>query len=440
MDAIIKHTKKLKGQIQAPGSKSYTHRILAAASLGSNTMIKNPSHSEANTSMKSACEKFGAIISGDIDWNVKGFNGQPHNAQIFIGNSGTALRLSIALATLVKNGKTKIDGDNSLRQRPNDHLIVALEKLGAHINPTHPDGKAPVEITGTGLQGGKTSVSGTLSSQYLSSLLLVSPFAKEDVEIEVEGNLVSQPYINMTLEILNKFGITVEDHNCKRYVIKADQEYVSPSVYQVPGDYSQAAFPLAAACLTDSEITVTGLNKNDNQGDKEIIKFLKQMGADIDDSASSFVKIHGASKLQAIEADLKKTPDLFPVLAVLGIFAEGDTKLFNMPQIRSKETDRIAVIEREFKKMGVDVMVEDDALTIRGKNLPQDANFTLSSHGDNHGITDHRIAMALSLIGLCVDSVTIKNADRIDISYPSYIQDMKSLGVKIFSDAPYLAV
>lgn len=439
MDALVNKAKRLEGEITPPGSKSYTHRILAATSLGGNTLIKNPSHSEANEAMVTACRLLGSIITkSEKDWNVEGFNGHPKVTvpKIYIGNSGTALRISTALASLI-NGEVIIDGDDSLRKRHTKPLIDALNHLGADIKATPPDGihgYAPITVKGSGgLDGGHTKLDGTESSQYLSSLLLVSPLAKKDVHIELTGKIVSKPYIEMTMEIVQQFGIKIDHSDERHYDIKGQQSYKNPAIYEVPADYSQAAFPLAAGCLVESDIKVLGLKRDDKQGDKEIIQILKKMGANITEY-SDHVRVQGPTELTGIEVDLIDTPDLFPVLAVLGVYAKGKMRLYNMPQIRSKETDRIAVIERELTRYGVRVESGIDEMTVYHTDLPE-KNYDFSARG-THGITDHRVAMALSLIGIRSGCAIIREADRVSISYPDYFAHLEMLGARTEEQIP----
>lgn len=434
-DKQVRLAKKLIGEIRVPGSKSYTHRVLVAASLANGeTLIVNPSRSEANDSMMFACKSLGAIITEEQNnWRIVGFNGGPREnvRDINIKNSGTALRLAISLASLAKDQTITITGDDSLKTRPNKPLITALNNLGAKVEGTLIDGEeyAPVTVMGRGLKGGKTTIDGTKSSQYLSSLLLVSPFAESDVNIEVNGTIVSKHYIDMTIEVLDKFGIKVINSDYRKYFIAAKQAYTSPGVYEIPGDYSQAVFPLAAACLIESDVTVKGLNPNDKQDDKQIIQILNDMGAKIERVGSDY-RVRGPFNLEGIEVDLINTPDLFPVLAVLGIYAKGKMRLHNVPQIRFKETDRIEVLKRELTRCGVKVEDKFDEMIVYNKdNFKLEENHIFNARGHNHKITDHRVAMALSLIAMRSGPATIEDADRIKISYPDYFEDMESLYV-----------
>ncbi len=438
MDALVKKCEYLHGKVKVPGSKSYTHRVIAAASLyGSSTFIENPSNSEANAAIIGVCRKLGADISWDENKNihVKGFKGHPTvDGIISVGNSGTALRIAVALASLA-NGKITIDGDSSLRNRPTKPLIDALNGLGADIAGelrSNSDGDveeyAPVKINGKGLDGGSISVLGEQSSQYLSSLLLVSNFAKSDVNIEVIGKMVSAPYIVMTLEVLENFGIKIDfTHDFRHFHVQAQQPYVKPSSYSIPGDYSQAAFFLAAACLVKSDVTVKGLVSTDKQGDKIIVEILRKMGAKIEEEGND-LRVRGPFELKGGEFDLIDTPDLFPVLSVLGVYAKGKTRLYNMPQIRSKETDRIAVIEREFIKHGIKVESKWDEMTVYQIDLP-DKEYVFSADGGK-GVTDHRVAMAFSLIGIRSGCAVIKEANSVRISYPDYFDHLQQVGVE----------
>ncbi len=438
MDALIKKSTNLNGKIRVPGSKSYTHRVIAAASLyGSNTLIRNPSNSDANDAMIKACRQFGASVEWDgNNIRVKGVKGHPTpDKPIDVGNSGTAMRIAVALASLAK-GNLIITGDPSLQNRPTRPLLDALRTLGVDLTgicKQTDDGIqefAPITINATGsVRGGKVEISCKESSQYLTALLLVGNFAQNDVEITVADTVVSKPYVRMTLEVLRKFGLDIRaSDDLMTYKIKSQQDYHKPDNYDIPGDYSQAAFPLAAACLVNSDIRVKGLDPNDQQGDKIIVDILRRMGAIIEEDGDDLV-VKGSFDLRGIEVDLIDAPDLFPVLSVLGIYANGKMRLYNMPQIRSKETDRIAVIERELTKYGVRIESKHDEMTVYQTDLPE-KEYVFSAKGDQ-GVTDHRVAMALSLIGIRSGCSVIKEAHKIDVSYPDYLDDMESIGVNI---------
>ena len=406
--------------------------------------------------MVDCCNQLGAKITTTPEghYDIQGFGNAKPADTIWLGNSGTALRLSIALATVIP-GTRIIDGDQSLQKRPNKALITALKKLGANVRGTsfsHPDSDnnnnnsssnastpnndqqqeyyAPITVTGGKLSGKNIEISGTKSSQYISALLLVAPFADSETIIKITGNIVSQPYIEMTKRVLASFGIQVNvTDNNSTYHIPAGQKYQSPNTYTIPPDYSQAAFFLAAACLVPSNITIQGLIPNNAQADEQIIQILTDMGATIKRQDNNLT-VCGPFDLMGIEVDLHDAPDLFPVLSVLGIYAKGSMRLYNMPQIRYKETDRISVISREFKKYRI--QVNDDApdeMTIHHQNLP-DQQYDFTAKGTTHGVTDHRIAMALSLIGIRSGNSIIRDAQSVSISYPNYFKHLESIGIK----------
>lgn len=429
MDMLVRRPHAMTGQITPPPSKSYTHRVLAAASLSDHTIIKNPSHSDANEAMKNVCGQLGADITPapNGDYDVRGFGSKKPDERVWVGNSGTALRLSIGLGCIVE-GKKVIDGDASLQKRPTGSLVDALHNLGCNVSGTKIDGEeyAPITINGGQMPGGHTEILGTKSSQYLSSLLLACPRARSDVDITVTGDFVSEPYIKMTLSVAKRFGIKV-DHTLRHFHIESGQDYVSPGTFEIPPDYSQAAFFLAAACLVDSDVTLKGLLLDDLQADRQIIDILEDMGAKIQKHGDD-LRVCGPFDLEGIEVDLINAPDLFPVLSVLGIYAKGSMRLYNMPQIRYKETDRIAVIAREFKKYGISTDEAHDEMTIHHKDMP-DQNYDFSAKG-GHGVTDHRISMALSLVGISSGRCTIRDADMIGISYPDYFAHLKKVGIQ----------
>lgn len=439
MEAIIKKSEKLEGEVIVPGSKSYTHRVIAAASLTKDTtLVENYSRSQANIALMVACEKFGAKISREGNYlKIVGFGGNPtlkDNEMIEVGNSGTAFRLSIALAALAQK-RIQIDGDPSLQGRPVKPLVDALKNMYVNISGVkrndpkgNPNLYAPVTVNAHGLKGGLISIDGHESSQYLTSLLLISPYVNGDMEIKVNEPIVSKPYIDMTIEVLESFGVNaIKSPDYTHYSIKEGQMYHSPGTYKIPGDYSQAAFFFAAACLVKSDVTIKGL-EDDKQGDIEIISILEKMGATIEKNGNDY-RIQGPFNLKGIPVDLNKHPDLFPVLSVLGIYAEGEMRLYNAPHLRTKETDRIAVIEREFKKYGIKVESSDDGLTVYNTKLPE-GDYVFNVQG-KAGIPDHRIAMALSLIGLRNGPVTIKESNSVVISYPKYFDDLMSIGAQI---------
>lgn len=414
----------LRGRISAPGSKSHTHRALAAAALAGETLVRNPSRSEACMATAEACRRLGAEVSeapGGL--LVRGCRGRPRlrAGTIDVGNSGTALRLAVGLASLAE-GRVTITGDPSLRSRPVGPLAAALNSLGADVRCAD-GGVAPVEVRARGLAGGRAEVDASASSQYVSSLLMAAPLAGGDVEIALRGEPVSAPYIGMTVGVLGAFGVSVAGGGGS-YRVRAGQVPDSGGSYGVPGDHSQAAFPLAACCLAGGEVEVAGL-PGGADGDGRIAEILRGMGGDVELSGGR-ATARGPARLRGGEWGLRGTPDLFPVLAVLGMYAEGRTRLHDMPNIREKESDRISVMARELSACGARVEEGPDEMTVWHAGEPRPGR-ALDARGA-HGVTDHRVAMALSLVGLRSGPAVVRDAGRIAVSYPGYAADMRSLG------------
>ncbi len=417
---LIVRKSRLKGTVVIPGSKSHTIRAAAIGSLAAGqSIIRKPLVSSDTQSAVDCYRALGAQIdtSDSTIWKVTGAGGQITAPQknIDVGNSGTTLRIGMGSAALARAGQTTtLTGDEQIRTRPVGPLMDALGKLGAKCVSVNNNGKPPVRVTGK-LAGGKTAIVAS-TSQYLSSLLLCSPLAAEDTEIDV--TLLNEPgYVQMTLDWLDKQTIEYENENMRKFKIKAGQSY-KPFDAIIPADFSSATFFLCAACLTADELTLLGLDFSDSQPDKAVVDYLKAMGADITIIANS-VTIK-AAPLKGVEIDMNKTPDALPAMAVTAAFAEGQTRLVNVEQARGKETDRIKSMAEELKKMAVDVEELPDGLIIRpGRVKPAELN----------GSSDHRIVMALSLAGLNLDGRTsIDTAEAINVTFPDYVKLMKSIG------------
>ena len=411
---------RLKGTVTMPASKSHTIRAVAIASLAvGESLIHNPLDSSDAQAAVACYRALGAAIdTADPElWRVTGTGGQVTAPAgiIDVGNSGTTLRVAMGSAALAGPGQTTtFTGDEQIQARPVGPLMDSLNDLGAKAVSLKSNGKVPLEITGK-LAGGKTAIAAT-TSQYVSSLLLCAPLAATDTEIDV--TLLNEPgYVQMTLDWLDKQQIAYENQQMRRFTIKGNQSYRAYEA-AVPADFSSATFFLCAAALVAEEVTLLGLDFADSQPDKAVVDYLKAMGADISVGANS-VTVRAAS-LEGAELDMNKTPDALPAMAVTAAFAEGTTKLLNVPQARSKETDRIKCMAGELKKMNVDVEELPDGLIIRhGRPKPAEL----------HGWADHRIVMALSLAGLNVDGPsTVDTAEAIGVTFPGYVELMRSIG------------
>ncbi|MCK5672227.1 MAG: 3-phosphoshikimate 1-carboxyvinyltransferase, partial [Spirochaetales bacterium] len=341
MSKIINPASTLSGEITIPASKSHTIRalLIAAMANGESTII-NPLDSSDTRSCIEAIKILGAKIKLENDrWIVNGTGGDIHPVAdtIDVGNSGTTLYLAAGLAALSSH-KITFTGDNQIKSRPVENLLNSLKDLGAEITISGKNGCPPFSIQGP-LTGGKTSIE-CPTSQYLSSLLLCTPLINGNTEIEVPL-LREQPYVEMTLKWLNEQFVMYDTTEFKDFFIPGGQQFEA-FAKQVPGDFSSATFFLCAAAITESTLTLKGLDMADSQGDKAVVYMLKEMGCNIE-IGMDFIKIEGRP-LKGCNLDLNDTPDALPALAVTACFAEGKTKLYNVPQARLKETDRISVM------------------------------------------------------------------------------------------------
>ena len=387
--------------IKVPSSKSYTHRAYVMASLAEGTSkVLNPLLSADTLATMDACKLLGAKMEGDT---VQGGHLHPV-PELDCRNSGTSIRILMALCSLFDK-PVKLFGDSSLNSRPMQDLADALSSMGAKVTTT--DGKAPMTVQGP-IKGGDVSISGGTSSQFISALLITLPLVKEESRIHIKGELVSRPYVDVTLEMLKESGITVKETD-DGFSIPGSQRY-KPHVFNLPGDWSSASYVIAAGCVSGS---VAQNLREDAQGDRAILDIFMEMGADIEFSNGAVTT--WPSLLHGIEVDCSMTPDLVPTIAVMGAMAQGETVIFGASHLRFKETDRIAVLAKELSKAGVKVTEKPDGLIIKGGPVK---DCVLESHGD------HRIAMALYLLNAKAN-VEIKGKECVDVSFPGYFKLME---------------
>ncbi len=417
---LIAGKSRLKGTVTIPASKSHTIRAVAIASLASgDSIIRTPLLSGDTTAVVNCYRALGAQIdtSDPKTWKVTGAGGRitARSYTIDVGNSGTTLRIAMGSAALAQPGQSIIfTGDEQIQARPVAPLIDALNDLGAEAQSLKSNGCAPVKIAGS-LSGGKTSIR-CKTSQYLSSLLLCTPLAKEDSEIDV--TLLNEPdYILMTLDWLDMQQREYENPRRRHFHIKGGQTY-KPFDTAIPADFSSATFFLCAAALLADEVTILGLDFADSQPDKAVADYLKAMGADIT-IAPDRVTVR-AAPLKGAEIDMNRTPDALPAMAVTAAFAEGTTRLINVPQARSKETDRISCMATELTKMAVETEELPDGLIIHGSR-PKPAEL--------HGWADHRVVMALAIAGLVLETQsTIDTAEAMSVTFPDFTELMRTIG------------
>lgn len=415
----------IKGEVFAPPSKSYTHRAITLAALSEEAVVYRPLLSADTLATIRASRLFGASIEEKGDkLLIRGMNGRPIVPDDIVdaANSGTTLRFMTAIAGLT-GGITVLTGDSSLRTRPNGPLLEVLNRLGAKACSTRGNERAPIVVKG-GIKGSEVEINGSISSQFISALLIACPLAENSTTLSIIGKLKSRPYVDVTIEMLGLAGIKIhtDDNNGTRFIIPGKQKY-SLKEYTIPGDFSSASYLLAAAAMLEgSEVAVKNLFPS-KQGDKVIIETLKQMGADIMwDMEAGIVTVRGGRKLKAITFDAGSTPDLVPTVAVLASVAEGTSRIENAEHVRYKETDRLRALATELPKLGVKLKEEKDSLTITGGEL----------HGaEVHGWDDHRIVMSLAMAGMVAGNTKIDTTESVSISYPDFFKDMRNLGAKV---------
>ena len=431
----VKNISEIGGVVKAPPSKSYSHRAVILASLAEGTSkLYDMLYSEDTLSSIRVCKALGAKINRTDDYlEVIGTGGKLHNSSaepIDLANSGTTLRLMTSVSSLSDNKVTLI-GDDSLQTRPMGLLMDALLPLGVETSSLKDNDKAPILIK-PGYAGGETNIMGNVSSQFISSILISAPLSKKGVRLYVLPEFKSKPYVNMTLDIMRKFGVKtlkgyyLKHENCdKEYqgcrideFLVRKQNYVACD-YTVEGDYSSASYLLALIAINGGKAKIKNLFRDSKQGDKFILDILQKMGATII-RGEDYVEIASEGNLKAIDVDLSNAPDLLITVAVLAAMAEGTTNITGVAHARVKETDRIDTTCRELEKLGCKLTEMEDGMSITGG--------VNSGVVDSHG--DHRLAMAFSLIGLNHD-IEITNGEVFDVSFPNFIEAMAELGFEL---------
>lgn len=414
----------LKGKITIPPSKSQTLRaiLLAAMAQGKST-IHHPLNSPDTRAMITACRLLGAEINDHQTYlEIKGVNGLIKHAEDVIqaGNSGIVLRFISAVAAL-SHQPIVITGDYSIRHsRPMLPLLKGLHQLGASAISTRGDGFAPIVVQGP-LKSGKAIIGGE-DSQPVSALLIASVFGSGPIEIEVQ-NPGEKPWVDLTLDWLDRLGVKCERRNYEYYRLSGQGKYKGFE-YTVPGDWSSAAFPLAAALITDSELTVRNVDFNDKQGDKELLNVFRKMGAKLEiNSEKCLLHVCEGSFLKGIDIDINDFVDALPILATVACFAKGETRIRNAAVAAKKECNRIQCIAAELSKMNARITVHNDGLSIMGSELK---GAQVLSHDD------HRMAMSLAVAGMGAKGMTeVQNVDCVEKTFPSFVDSFLHLGTDI---------
>jgi 3-phosphoshikimate 1-carboxyvinyltransferase len=421
---------QLSGVVSIPGSKSHTIRAIVIAALAEGTSyIRSPLLSNDTLSAVECYRAFGAKIdtSNSAVWSVHGLSGKilKKSIKIDVGNSGTTMNLAIGTAALSStDSEIHLTGDNQIQYRPVGRLLEAINNLGGKAVTIHNNECPPVVISGQ-VNGGRTSLE-CQTSQYLSSLLLSAPLASGTIELDIP--LLYEPdYARITLDWLDKQKIKYEmDDDLKFFRIPGNQSYTAFDMV-IPADFSSATFFLCAAALVGKNVMIQGLDFNDRQPDKAVVDYLKAMGADISKKADG-LNVR-KSPLHGIDIDMNRTPDALPAMAVTAAFAEGTTRLLNVPQARKKETDRIACMAIELKKLGADVEELPDGLVIHGRGGKDLKPWPV------HGWHDHRIVMALSIAGMALKEgiLDIDTAEAMSVTFPDYVNLMTRLGANLIT-------
>jgi 3-phosphoshikimate 1-carboxyvinyltransferase len=409
--------------VRPPGSKSLTNRALVCAALaGGNSTLTGALVSDDTRVMIDGLAALGIAVE-ELDngttLRVTGAGGGPPalEADLFIGNSGTTVRFLTALATL-GHGAFRLDGVPRMRERPIGDLANALNALGANVHCESPGGCPPVTVHANGLSGGAASVRGDISSQFLSALLMASPCAVRPICLAVDGALVSQPYVQMTLRVMQTFGVEVTaPDDLSQFEIPAAGQYQACD-YAIEPDASAASYFWAAAAITGGKVTVEGLSASALQGDVQFVDCLEQMGCQVDREADSITVDGSAAKLRGVELDMNAISDTVQTIAAVALFAEGSTTVSGVAHNRHKETDRIGDLATELRRLGAEVEEREDGLKITPGELH-------AAHIETYD--DHRMAMSMALVGLRQSGVRIGNPSCTAKTYPGYFEDMAKI-------------
>jgi len=392
--------------------------------VNGSSKIINPLISRDTIATINACRAFGVeiksvgkglIVSGNASLKV------PDDV-INVENSGTTMRFVTAISALLNTGNVIITGDDSIRKRPMGPLLLALKQLGVNCFSATGNDKAPIIVQGGGIKRKHISIEGSISSQFISGILIAGVCAESGISLRVIGKQVSRSYIESTLNVMSKFGAKVENSkNYRNYNIRRNK--YTPTTFTIPGDFSTAALLLSAGTLVGGEVTVTNLDFSLPQGDSKILEILKKIGAEIRiNKNNGTVKTVGTEDLDGGEFDLSDTPDLLPVVAILSLKSRNPVRIYGVSHTRYKETDRLRIIASELKKFGVKTrMHPDEIIIVSPKKLK-------NAHIDSHD--DHRLFMSFVIASMMTEKSVVDGLQSVDVSYPSFVQDMKKIGAK----------
>jgi 3-phosphoshikimate 1-carboxyvinyltransferase len=414
---------KVNGEVTVPGSKSLSNRALLLAALAEGeTTLTNLLDSDDIRHMLTALEKLGVTYALNTDKTtcvVKGLGGKfrlSEPTELYLGNAGTAMR-PLCAALALSDVTVDLTGEPRMEERPIGDLADALVAVGGEIKYLKNAGYPPLRIIGKSLAAKELEVDGSVSSQFLTALLMAAPLFEGDVSIKIKGDLVSKPYIDITLNVMKQFGVTVENNEYSVFRIKSGQQYRSPGQYMVEGDASSASYFLAAAAIKGGTVKVNGCGTNSVQGDIHFADALEAMGAKVTWHPNA-IEVSGAP-LSAIDKDFNAIPDAAMTIAVVALFAKGTTHIRNVYNWRVKETDRLQAMATELKKLGAEVEEGKDFLSITPVNTLR--------HAEIDTYNDHRIAMCFSLVALSNTAVTINDPDCTAKTFPDYFKRLATI-------------
>jgi 3-phosphoshikimate 1-carboxyvinyltransferase len=423
----------LSAAVRVPGSKSLTNRALLIASLADGTTrLTNALFSDDSRYFARALQTLGFDVRLDEanqTMTVTGLGGKipASTAELFIGNAGTAARFLSAFLTL-GHGEYILDGEPRMRERPIGDLVDALTQLGAKLQPTTTDNWSlvtdhskicpPIKIIANGLPGGKTTIAGDISSQFLSALLMTAPYAQSPIEVELTTDLNSKPYVEMTLAIMRDFGVEVQHNGYQFFTVPLSTFHSPLSTYHIESDASAASYFFAAPAICGGTVKVENISRNSVQGDIAFLDVLQQMGCTVAETDNCLL-ITGNSTLHGVDINMRSIPDTAQTLAAVAPFASSSTRIRGIASARVKETDRVHATCTELARLGVRVEEHHDGMTIYPCEKFQPANIQTYN--------DHRMAMAFSLIGLRFDGVTIENPSCVSKTFPNFFEALDTL-------------
>ncbi|MDD3591690.1 MAG: 3-phosphoshikimate 1-carboxyvinyltransferase [Sulfurovum sp.] len=419
----LKPISRIDGEVNLPGSKSLSNRALLLAALAKGTSkITNLLESDDTRHMLNALKILGVsyqLSSDKTECIIEGNGGafvHSETKELFLGNAGTAMRPLCAALCLGK-GSYRLTGEARMEERPIGHLVDALREAGAKITYEKNEGYPPLFIEADGLQGGEVEIDGAISSQFLTALLMAAPLIENDTTIRIKGELVSKPYIDITLDIMKDFGVTVENKNYSTFKVKGGQNYRAVESFMVEGDASSASYFLAAAAIKGGRVKVTGIGKKSIQGDIRFADVLEKMGAKVE-WADTYIAV-SRGELHGIDMDFNHIPDAAMTIATTALFAKGTTTLRNIYNWRVKETDRLSAMATELRKVGAEVEEGEDYLRVTPP--------VRLKHAAIDTYDDHRMAMCFSLLALDPVSVTINEPECTAKTFPTYFNVLESI-------------